>query len=160
MSKLSENISGLLLPALFVIAWISALTNSTAPGSAVGESRTVADLRWLIYYAGYSFIASSIMHSLLAKKTAASIGWKTNGFQYEVAFVSLGLGIGCFYSINHGLQALTAISIPIISFLFLAAINHTIEIVRAKNYAPNNTLILIWDFGISISLTALLLVAN
>jgi hypothetical protein len=27
---------------------------------------------------------------------------------------------------------------------------------REKNYAPNNTLILIWDFGIPISIVALL----
>lgn len=31
-----------------------------------------------------------------------------------------------------------------------------LEIVRDRNFAPNNTLILIWDFGMPISLVALL----
>jgi hypothetical protein len=28
--------------------------------------------------------------------------------------------------------------------------------VKKKNFAPNNTLVLVWDFGMSISLLALL----
>jgi hypothetical protein len=52
---------------------------------------------------------------------------------------------------------MTTVSIPIIAFLFLAGVNHVVEIVQKRNYAPNNTLILVWDFGISISLLALLL---
>ena len=96
------------------------------------------------------------MHSVFAKSMAESIGWKTNGFQHELAAVSLGLGIACFYSVYNGLAAMTTVSIPIIAFLFLAGVNHVVEIVRKKNYAPNNTLILIWDFGVSISLVALL----
>jgi len=35
-------------------------------------------------------------------------------------------------------------------------VNHVVEIVQKKNYAPNNTLILIWDFGVPISVVALL----
>lgn len=154
---MKDKLFGWLLPLLFVVAWIYALSGSTAPGAAAGDTKIISDLRWLLYFAGFVFIFSSVMHSVFAKNTAKSIGWKTNGFQYELASVSLGLGLGCFYAINHGLQALTAISIPIISFLFLAGANHVKEMVREKNYAPNNTLILIWDFGMSISLAALLL---
>ncbi len=56
------------------------------------------------------------MHTFFAQKIAESIGWKTNGFQYEI--------------------------------------------VKDKNYAPNNTMILVWDFGVPISLVALLLSSN
>ncbi len=70
--------------------------------------------------------------------------------------MSLGLGLACFYSVYNGIAAMTTVSIPIVAFLFLAGVNHVVEIVRKQNYAPNNTLILIWDFGISISLVALL----
>ncbi len=154
---MKENISSLMLPGLFVLAWILALSGSAAPGAISGETQAVADIRWLVYFAGYVLIISSIMHSIFAKSTAKSIGWKTNGFQYELAAVSLGLGIGCFYAINHGISTMATISIPIIAFLFLAGANHVKEIIRDKNYAPNNTLILIWDFGMSISLFCLLL---
>lgn len=147
----------MVLPGMFLAAWGFALSGSAAPGAAAGDTSAVSDLRWLLYFAGFVFIFSSVMHSVFAKSMAKSIGWKTNGFQYELASVSLGLGLGCFYAVNHTLQALTAISIPIISFLFLAGANHVREMVRKKNYAPNNTLILVWDFGLSVSLAALLL---
>jgi len=103
------------------------------------------------------FVISSVMHSVLRKHTAASIGWQTNGFELELAAASLGLGLGSFYAVYNHLDAMVAISIPIVAFLFLAGVNHVVEIVREGNYAPNNTLILIWDFGVSISLVSLLL---
>lgn len=157
-SDVAGTISGLILPALFVLAWIYALSGSAAPGATGGETTAVSDLRWLVYFGGYVLIISSVMHSVFAKKIAASIGWKTNGFQYELAFASLGMGLGCFYAINHGVDALVTISIPIMTFLFLAGVNHVKEMVAQKNYAPNNTFILVWDFGMSISLAVLALV--
>ncbi len=161
MAKKSKNIgemiSGLVLPGVFILSWIYALSGSTAPGAVPGEPTAAGYIRWLLYFAGFVFLSSFVMHSVFAKKLAKSIGWKTNGFQYEIAFVSLGLGLGCFYSVYHGLEAWTAISLPIISFLFLAGLNHLKEIIVQKNYAPNNTLILISDFGLPISLALLLL---
>jgi len=142
---------------MLVLAWIMALVGGTPPGGLVGEPSAVADVRWLLYFAGFVFIFSSIMHSVFAKRMAASIGWKTNGFQYEIAAVSLGLGIASFYAVYHGVEAWVAVSIPIITFLFLAGLNHLREIVHQRNYAPNNTLILVWDFGLPISLAWLLL---
>jgi hypothetical protein len=153
---MGKKISGFILPGTFVMAWIFALTGSAAPGAVVGEATDVSYIRWLLYFAGYVFIASSVMHSVFAKKMAASIGWKTNGFQYEIAAVSLGLGLGCLYAAYHGLEAWVAISLPVISFLFLAGLNHLKEIIKEKNYAPNNTMILVWDFGLPISLAILL----
>src|SRR5689334_15911085 len=130
---MKEKLSGLVLPGLFVVAWIYALSGSTPPGALTGDSMAVLDLRWLLYFAGYVFLFSSVMHSVFAKGIAKSIGWKTNGFQYELAFASLGLGLGCFYSVYQGIEALTAISIPIIVFLFLAGVNHVREMIQKKN---------------------------
>ncbi len=154
---MSQKISGFVLPGLFILCWILILSGSTPPGALSSDTNPISALRWLLCFSGWAFLASSIMHSIFAKKMAASIGWQTNGFQYEIAFVSLGLAMGCFYAICHGKEAWLAVSFPIITFLFFAGVNHVVDIVHKKNYAPNNTLILIWDFGISISLAVLLL---
>lgn len=142
---------------MLIIAWGFALSGVTPPGAVGGEAHMVAYLRWLLYFAGFVFIASAVMHSVFAKHMAASIGWKTNGFQYEIAAVSLGLGLACFYATYHGVEAWVATSIPIVVFLVLAGANHLKEIIQKKNYAPNNTFILIWDFGLPLSLVLLLL---
>ncbi len=150
------TVSSLVLPGMLVAAWVFALSGSTAPGAMASDTAAISDLRWLLYFAGWVFIFSSIMHSVFAKKMAASIGWKTNGFQYELAGFSLGLGLASFYAAYHGLEAWVAVSIPIICFLALAGLNHLKEIVKDGNYAPNNTMILIWDFGMPLSLALLL----
>jgi hypothetical protein len=155
-AKKGSKAFGLAMPALFFFAWGWALSGSTAPGSKTIDGSALASLHWILYFTGFAYLFSSLMHSVFAKKTAESIGWKTNGFQYELASVSFGLGLACLYSVYNGIAAMTTVSIPVIAFLFLAGVNHVIEMVRKRNYAPNNTLILIWDFGISISLVALL----
>ena len=153
---MKEKISGRILPGLFVLAWIFTLTNVAPAGGSPHESTAISAVHWLLYMAGFVFVVSFFMHSVFAKKTAASIGWVTNGFQYELSFVSLGLGIGCFYANTHGKSAWITISIPVIAFLFLAGVNHVVEMVKKHNFAPNNSLILVWDFGMSISLAALI----
>lgn len=153
---MDKKISGFVLPGLFILVWVFILCGSTPPGALATDTFEIRAIRWLLNFCGWAFLISSIMHSVFAKQTAASIGWVTNGFQYEVAAVSIGLGIACFYAVHQGKDVWLAISLPIITFLFFAAVNHTIEMIRDKNYAPNNTMILVWDFGISLSLAILL----
>src|ERR1700704_796915 len=70
----------LALPALFLIAWGWALSGATAPGSKTIDGSALANLHWLLYFTGFVFLFSSVMHSVFAKSTAESIGSKTNGF--------------------------------------------------------------------------------
>lgn len=148
--------SSFVLPGLLAVAWAFALSGSTAPGAMVGDTTAMGYVRWLLYFASFVFLASSVMHSVFAKKMAASIGWKTNGFQYELAAASLGLGLACYYAAYHSLEAWVAVTISVVCFLVLAGLNHIKEILREGNYAPNNTMILLWDFGLPISLVVLL----
>jgi hypothetical protein len=152
-----QRISGFILPGLFVLVWLLILCGVTPPGVMATDTAYAYCIRWLLYFCGWAFASSAVMHSIFSKKMAESIGWRSNGFQYEIAAVSLGLCVGSFYAVYHEVEAWYAVSLPIISFLFFAGINHVIEIIRIKNYAPNNTFIIIWDFGIAISLGVLLL---
>ena len=155
-NDIGSKISSLVLPGMIILAWILALSGVTAPGAVGGEVAAAGYIKWMLYFCGWVFLFSSIMHSVFAKKMAESIGWKTNGFQYEIAFVSLGLSLGSFYAVYHSIEAQVAISLPIITFLALAGLNHLKEIIEDKNYSPNNTMILVWDFGVPLSLGLLL----
>lgn len=155
-SSVGTLIGAMVLPLMLVIAWIFALSGSAAPGIVAGEPTAVGYLRWLLYFGGIVLLVSAGMHSVLAKSTAKSIGWVTNGFQYELSFFSFGAGLGALYAVYHSLDALIAMGITISVFLALAGLNHVKEIIAEKNYAPNNTLILIWDFGFAISVGVLL----
>lgn len=150
-------ISAIAFPAMFVWAWYLTLSGSVPPGADLSNDWHLKATNWLLYFSGFAFLSGAVMHSLFAKTTARSIGWVTNGFQYEIAAVSFGLGLACFFVLDKGTPAKISVAIPIICFLFLAGINHLKEIFIQRNFAPNNVLILIWDFGVSVSLAILLL---
>ena len=147
----------IILPLTLLAAWILGLAGVSAPGAPAGAPWDVLVLHWTLFMAvGVIFVVSAFMHTVLARQTAASIGWQTNGFQYELGFVSLGLGVAAIWASYQSSDAWIAVAIPTAAFLVLAGLNHVVEIVRDRNYAPGNTIILISDFGTPITLWAML----
>jgi len=144
---------GIFIPGFtLVLAWILAAVNVAAPGAVAEEVFMDSAMRWLLFLpGGFMFLASFVMHSVFAKKTAASIGWQTNGFQYEIAFASLGLGIAGIIAATSSSVAWLPIAVAQSIFLVLAGVNHVREMVQKKNFAPGNTIILIYDFGLPVS---------
>jgi hypothetical protein len=154
---------GIFVPFVtLVIAWALALFNVAAPGSGADETTMDALMRWLLFLpGGFMFLASAVMHTVFAKKTAEGIGWQTNGFQYEIGFVSLGLGVAGIIAANSSEPAWLPIAVAQSIFLVLAGANHVREIVKDRNFAPGNTVILLYDFGLPISyLIALLSITS
>ncbi len=149
-------------PLLFVLAWVFALFGSEAPGTDGSTPFDENALRWVLFLAvGWTGVGAAIPHTIFARQTAASIGWETNGFQYEVGFANLAIGLAGIYAANQDAsQAWVAVALAGGVFLTLAGVYHVVEIIRDRNYAPGNTAILISDFGIPISLLALLLATN
>ena len=152
----------LLPPAAFVISWILALLGVDAAGAADGAPLDENALRWILFWAlGWSLLGGAIAHTVFARGTAESIGWPTSGFQYEVGFASLGMGLAAIYaSIQDSSEAWIAASIAGGLFLLFAGFNHVREILADRNFSPGNTLILLSDFGVPISLVALLFATN
>ena len=146
-------------PLLFVLSWVFALIGWDAPGTDASTASDEQALRWILFLGmGWSLAGGSLSHTLFARDTARAIGWQTNGFQYEVGFASLGIGLaGIYASSLDEPSAWIAASIAGGAFLALAGVNHVVEILRDRNFAPGNTAILISDFGVPISLLALLL---
>ncbi len=144
---------GILIPfATLVIAWILTLLDVAAPGGTPDESTMESAMRWLLFIpGGFMFLASGVMHTVFAKSTARNIGWQTNGFQYEIGFVSLGLGLAGIIAANSAEPAWLPIAVAQSVFLVLAGANHVREIVKDKNLSPGNTLILLYDFGLPVS---------
>jgi len=144
---------GIFVPFItLVIAWALTLLDVAAPGATADESTMESAVRWLLFIpGGFMFLASGVMHTVFAKSTAKSIGWQTNGFQYEIGFVSLGLGAAGIIAANGAEPAWLPIAVAQSIFLLLAGANHVREIVKDRNFAPGNTVILLYDFGLPVS---------
>ena len=141
-----------LIPGLtVVVAWVLAFFGVSSIGP-VGDSFAKDGMQWLLFLpGGIMFLVSAFMHTVLAKKTAAQIGWETNGFQYEIGFVSLGLGVAGIMAAAGAEAAWWPIATAQGIFLILCAINHVIEMKKSRNFAPGNTFILIYDIGLPLS---------
>jgi hypothetical protein len=146
-------------PILFVLSWVFALLGMNAPGADAATAFDEQALRWMLFLGmGWNILGGALMHTVFARSTAEAIGWKTNGFQYEVGFASLGIGLAGIYASNLDVpEAWIVASLAGGLFLLLAGFNHIVEIFRDKNYAPGNTAILISDLGVPISLLVLLI---
>ena len=153
-----ERMGVIVTAGMLVLAWVLALLGVSAPGAPDGASTEILAILWLLYLPmGWMFLASGIMHTIFAKSTAKNIGWETSPFQHELGFVCFGLGIAGVISVHLSQDAWIVMAIVSSCFLVLAGLNHVKEIVRDKNFAPGNTLILVSDFGVPISIWALLL---
>lgn len=148
-----------LIPGLTVlIGWILALVGVSAVGSIPGDTLADSAMRWMLFLpGGIMFIVSAFMHTVLARKTAAQIGWKTNGFQYEIGFVSLGLGIAGIVAANGSAASWWPIAIAQGTFLALCTVQHVVDMRRQRNFAPGNTFILIYDIALPLSYLGLAL---
>lgn len=111
----------------------------------------------LVFCVGFFGIFNFIGHTILSKKVAQSIGWTSNGFQKELGFVSLGIGINgilCYW-FRNGFWIATAV--PFSVFLIGAGILHIIEIRKNRNFNRGNTWIILPDFIMPLTIIVLLI---
>ena len=118
--------------------------------------RTIFDISNIQYYiTKYTFgligvigFWSFIGHIFYSRQTAKLIGWKSNGFQWEVGMTDLAIGIlgtlSYFDIYSSGFRLATIILSTI--FLWGAAINHILEYIYKHNKSPlNSNIVLFYD---------------
>ena len=142
----------IIIPLTLLAAWILGLAGVSAPGAPADAPWDVLVLHWTLFMpVGIIFIVSAFMHTVLARRTAASIGWQTNGFQYEIGFASLGLGVAGILAGATVPAAWLPVAAAGAIFLVLAGANHVREMAKDRNFSAGNTTILLYDFGLPIS---------
>jgi len=96
-------------------------------------------LRYLfVFPLGLQGLWAFVGHVFFAEESAASIGWASGPFQYEVGVANLGLGLASLYAAFRGFEARLAVAIAAACFLGGAGIGHIRDIVEAGNFAPGN----------------------
>ena len=109
----------------------------------------------------FTFFAGLFGHIIYADEVAASIGWPLDsGFQMELGFASIGIGIVGFLGFRN-----RAVWLPFIinktAFGFGAGFTHILHAVQHNNFSPNNVgIILYWDFIFPVILIALYILSR
>jgi hypothetical protein len=103
---------------------------------------------YTIGLAGWFSISSGLFgHIIYADQVAAGIGWPLNsGFQMELAFAAIGIGLIGFLGFwvrSFWLPFIIAKTI----FMWGAGVTHVIHMIEQKNFSPSNTgIVVYWDF--------------
>lgn len=130
----------------FVIGVIVAVIVVAVKRPAKHEAISVF-FSWFLFFAiGVTYVFNGIMHTVFGDMSAASIGWENNGFQAEVGFASLGIGIVGLMAFPRRMPyslKLAALVGPA-CFLWGAAGTHIVDIVTTGNLAPNNAGVILY----------------
>lgn len=103
---------------------------------------------YTIGLSGWFSIMSGLMgHILYADQVATSIGWPVNsGFQMELGFASIGIGLVGFLSFWNRNYWLPFILMKFI-FGWGAGYTHILHMMQHSNFSPSNTgIVVYWDF--------------
>jgi len=103
---------------------------------------------YTIGLSGWFTIMSGLMgHLLYADQVASGIGWPLNsGFQMELGFASIGIGLVGFLGFWNKTYWLPFIIMKFI-FGWGAGYTHILHMIQHNNFSPSNTgVIVYWDF--------------
>lgn len=103
---------------------------------------------YVIGLSGWFGIMSGLFgHIIYADEVAAGIGWPLNsGFQMELGFASIGIGLVGFLSFWNRAYRLPFIIMKFI-FGWGAGYTHILHMIQHNNFSPSNTgIVVYWDF--------------
>lgn len=125
-----------------ILSWFPAIMLGL--GALVGVI-TGNTLSWILFFAvGVIGVWAFFGHAFRSQQVAASIGWQTSPFQFEVAVANLGLGVAGVLAPWHSTDYAIAITIVGSCFLWGAAWGHVREMIVNKNFAINNAGPIFW----------------
>ena len=141
-----EQIIIAILSNVFVVLFIIALIVAAFKMSHVAGQPEKFDilLAELVFYGiGIAGIWAFVAHAI---GTASHIGWAPSPFEWELAFITLGVAVIGLMQLWTGRAHRVAAVIITVIFFWGCAIQHVNQIRCCHNYAPGNAgLVLYWD---------------
>jgi hypothetical protein len=128
---------------LFGVATFQQFSGGTA---AAGDWGPTLVTNAVVYLIGWSMLGAGIAHLLFSRRTSASIGFTPGGFQTEVGFADLAMGITALLAASYSTQYALAIILASSIYRVGCGIGHIRSMVRDRNFAINNTAILVVNF--------------
>lgn len=120
---------------MFLIAIIISIFNKFI--STVPFSENL--FRWVVLLAlGFTGIYTFIMHAFFPTVSAATIGWITSPFQYEVAMADLTIGILGILAFKASIGFRKATVIAAMILLWGDAIGHIRQMIIENNFSSGN----------------------
>lgn len=108
-----------------------------------------------LFFLGIAMVISFYGQVFMSEEIAKQIGWVSNGFQKEIGMVSLGIGVCGLLSVRFRGMFWAPIIIIYSVFTVGSAINHIFEMITLNNFNVLNTLIVLPDLMIPVTMIIL-----
>lgn len=144
-------------PWLGILPWIGVIlffANSIhlifGPHSAGWQNELL--LNGVTYMIGWAGVGAGISHIFFGQSISKSIGFKATPYELEVGFADLSFGIVGLMARNQQPEFWLAVILVCGFYRIGCGIGHIKQIIQSKNYAINNTAILVLDFVVPVFL--------
>lgn len=141
------------LPFIGVILFLISLIPIVF-GDYQGNWQREVLLNAVVYTIGWAGVGAGISHIFFGEKISKSIGFDKNPYELEVGFADLSFGIVALLAPHFSTDYWFAVILVTSLYRFGCGIGHIRQIIEQKNYAVNNTAILIVDFVVPVLLLA------
>lgn len=146
--------------ALVVLAFVAAIAELLIRRRGFGPERIARVLlRWIfVFPLALMGLWAFSGHVFAPAQVAASIGWATSPFQFEIGMANLSLGVtGLIAAFRRDLGFPLAVAIAALCFLGGDGVGHIIQIEKTGDMASGNAgIILYMDLFVPLALLALI----
>lgn len=139
------------LPFIGVILFLFSLIPIVF-GDFQGEWKTDVLRNAIVYMIGWAGVGAGISHIFFGDKISKSIGFEKDPYEIEVGFAGLSMGVVALLAPHFSTDYWLAIILVSSIYRIGCGFGHIKQIIQSKNYAVNNTVILLADFGVPIFL--------
>lgn len=150
---------------VFVFYALLGISIGAIDASYFSKVNTIADfaskmLLWeVVIGVGFLGITAFIGHALVSERTAKYIGWNSNGFQKELGFSELGMGVIAIISLWGSSEYMNSAIIMCCILCAGASYVRIIDLTKNKNLVRGNIISLAPDLFLPISLIALKIIS-
>lgn len=150
----------------FIFFTLLGISIGVIDASFISKAATIADflskiLLWeVVVGVGGLGIVAFVGHALMSEKIAKYIGWESNGFQKELGFSELGMGIIAIMSLWGGKEYLNSAIIVSCILCVGASYVRIIDLTRNRNLVWGNVISLLPDLFIPVSLIVLKILSS
>lgn len=146
-----------ILPYIGIIIFLVHAVSILSHDHQIGWEKNIL-LSGITNMIGIAGVGAGISHIFFADKINRSIGFQSSPYQTEVGFCDLSFGIvgllAQYYSTDFWWSIILFSSIYRIG----CGIGHIRQIILERNYAINNTMILVVNFGVPFILVSMYLI--
>lgn len=110
----------------------------------IGGPQLVANA--VTYMIGWAGVGAGISHLFFGNKISKTIGFEKSPYELEVGFADLSMGIVALMAANYSIELTLAVILVSSIFRVGCGIGHIRSMIKDRNFAVNNTLILVTNF--------------